>query len=91
MNILFVTDNEISPIQGGTERITHTLAIELIKRGHTCYSLYLYPIRQDFPKSEFSGKLQIDTHNFFTDIPVFFFFFHINNIIVNFAQAWRIK
>lgn len=86
MNILFVTDNEISPIQGGTERITHTLAIELIKRGHTCYSLYLYPIRQDFPKSEFSGKLQIDTHNFFTDIPVFFSQYHITHIIVNLVQ-----
>lgn len=37
MNILFVTENEISQQLGGTDRITITLANEFVRRGHNCY------------------------------------------------------
>lgn len=37
MNILFVTENEISQQLGGTDRITITLSDEFSRRGHRCY------------------------------------------------------
>ena len=41
MNICFYTTCEVSPTQGGTERITNTVATSLTKKyGCKCYSLY---------------------------------------------------
>ena len=37
MNILFVTENEISQQLGGTDRITITLSDEFSRQGHSCY------------------------------------------------------
>ncbi len=37
MNILFVTENEISQQLGGTDRITITLSDEFSRLGHSCY------------------------------------------------------
>lgn len=37
MNILFITENELSQQLGGTDRITITLANEFIRRGNDCY------------------------------------------------------
>lgn len=57
MNILFLTENEISPVMGGTEHITDTLATEFRRRGHRCYLCYEKPC--DLPlKTEFDGKLR---------------------------------
>lgn len=40
MNILFVTENEISQQLGGTDRITITLSNEFARRGHNCFLAY---------------------------------------------------
>ena len=37
MNILFITENELSQQLGGTDRITITLSDEFSRRGHACY------------------------------------------------------
>ncbi len=37
MNILFVTENEISQQLGGTDRVTITLSNEFSRRGNSCY------------------------------------------------------
>jgi len=37
MNILFITENELSQQLGGTDRITITLSNEFTRRGHSCY------------------------------------------------------
>lgn len=60
MKIVFVTENEISPMLGGTERITSTLASTFMARGHECVSVFF---RQcGLPeKSMFSDKRLIDT------------------------------
>lgn len=47
MNILFVTENEISQQLGGTERITITLSDEFTRLGHTCYLAFCK--RSDHP------------------------------------------
>lgn len=60
MNILFVTDTEINPIQGGTERITYTLSREFIQRGIPCHLAYYKPC--DEP-ADFDGKLVLDKGN----------------------------
>lgn len=58
MKLLFVTENEISPMQGGTERVTATLAGTLRKRGISCYLAFIRPCT--LPMSAgFDGKLQI--------------------------------
>lgn len=45
VNVCFLSDCEIQPEKGGTERITHTIATELTERyGCKCYSLYKYKI-----------------------------------------------
>lgn len=54
--ILFVTENEISPLQGGTERITGTLSRAFERRGYSCILAYCRPC--DLPeKTEFEGKV----------------------------------
>lgn len=60
MNILFVTENEISPMQGGTERITHTLSREFMRLGHQCSLLYYIPVSKDFTETEFAAKMKLD-------------------------------
>ena len=61
MNILFVTENEISPMQGGTERITHTLSREFLALGHECSLLYLIPASPDISVSGFTAKYRLNT------------------------------
>lgn len=57
MNLLFLTETDISPLQGGTERITCTLSEEFTRRGYNCFLAYERPC--DLPLAEsFAGKLQ---------------------------------
>lgn len=59
MRIAFVTENEISPMQGGTERITSTLARALMSRGHECVSVCFRPCGLP-ERTEFSAKYMLD-------------------------------
>lgn len=87
MNILFLTETDISPIQGGTEHITHTLSISFRAEGHKCYLGYLRPISPDLQATEFDGKcllevndkLQEQLENFLKDN-------EINIVVVNFVS-----
>ena len=48
MNICFYTSCEVSPTQGGTERITFTVAKNLIEKyGWKCYSIYSVKARTE--------------------------------------------
>lgn len=47
MNILFITENELSQQLGGTDRITITLSDEFTRRGHSCYLAFCR--RSDHP------------------------------------------
>lgn len=48
MNICFYTSFEVSPTQGGTERITFTVAKNLIEKyGWKCYSIYFVKARTE--------------------------------------------
>lgn len=60
MNILFLTENEISPMQGGTERITHTLSREFLAAGHACSLLYLIPAAEGMEVTEFDSRIKLD-------------------------------
>ncbi len=60
MKILFLTENEISPLQGGTERITHTLSREFMARGLECHLAYCLHCPVGEP-STFDGKIFFDT------------------------------
>jgi len=60
MKVLFVTENEVSPLQGGTERITSTLAQALRQRGHFCALAYCRPCA--LPQvTTFNDKLSLET------------------------------
>lgn len=57
MNLLFLTETDISPLQGGTERITCTLSEEFSRRGINCYLAYERPTELPAAVS-FAEKLQ---------------------------------
>lgn len=87
MKILFLTETDISPIQGGTEHITHTLSQAFRAKGHKCFLGYLKPIASDLQATEFDGKcllvvndkLQEQLGNFLKDN-------EINIVVVNFVS-----
>lgn len=59
MNILFLTENEISPMMGGTERITLTLSESFAAMGHRCF--LAFGRRCKLPQvAEFSAVLSYD-------------------------------
>lgn len=58
MNILFLTENEISPMMGGTEHITDTLATEFRRRGHRCYLCYANACEMPL-MTAFDAKLRV--------------------------------
>lgn len=64
IRILFLTEKEVIPLMGGTERITQTLSAEFMARGIPCYSAYLYSAPKEMPLAEFtaSRRIDIDTH-----------------------------
>lgn len=60
MNILFYTSYEVSPIKGGTERITATLSTSLLRQYNVnCYSVYKTPIPIEFERTCFVESRQI--------------------------------
>lgn len=66
MNILFYTSYEVSPVKGGTERITATIATELQRSYHIrCYSVYKTSIPKEFERTEFVASEQITIGNSF--------------------------
>lgn len=65
MNVCFYTSFEISPTDGGTERITHSVANSLSKDyGIKCYSLYYRISRSGTPcdKSVFMDSMKVDLY-----------------------------
>ena len=60
-NILFVTEQEISPLQGGAERITHTLSNSFRSEGCQCFLAYLFP-ESNITTTDFDGKIQLNTN-----------------------------
>lgn len=59
MNVLFYTTSRVSVENGGTERITSSIATTLRKRGHFCYSAYSDELPEGFPLTEFDGEINI--------------------------------
>ena len=63
MNILFLSGKEVSPLNGGTERITHTLANEFMSRcGISCYIGY-FDEESNIETTQFNGKIQLNRDN----------------------------
>lgn len=59
MNILFVTESEISPMMGGTEHITQTLGASFMQQGHGCF--LAFGKRCNLPLvTEFTASLPYD-------------------------------
>lgn len=57
MNICFYTGKEVSPLIGGTERITASVANGLTKFfGVKCFSIYSVPLPDVIEKNKFEGK-----------------------------------
>lgn len=66
MNILFYTVFEVSPMKGGTERITATISKGLNKNfGIKCFSTYSIPINTELEKTQFEAKQRIAFGNEF--------------------------
>lgn len=84
MNILFYTSWEVSPEQGGTERITYTLAAELQKTyNFKCFSIYNKPIRNPRKDTPFIESKQIISDSFFEENLYQFIKKNKINIIIN--------
>lgn len=61
MNICFYTTFEVSPMQGGTERITFTVAKNLCELyGWKCYNIYLEKARTEFVPEVFDDIKQVE-------------------------------
>lgn len=87
MNILFLTENEICPMQGGTERITHTLSREFMAAGHECSLLYLFSAAEGMEVSDFDARIKLDTtHDIETQIEGFLNKYKIEVAIVNLVR-----
>lgn len=84
MNILFYTSYEVSPLKGGTERITSTIAIGLQKEYHVkCYSIYSTSIAPEFERTKFTESQRISFDSSFEDTLYGFIKKHDIDIIVN--------
>lgn len=59
MNIVFFTDVEITPYQGGVERVTANLVKELSKRGHRCF-LVFFSASEGEVCDDFEKRIQLD-------------------------------
>lgn len=65
MNILFYTGFEVSPLQGGTERITSSVANSLIRNyGWKVFSVFSVSKGAEMPKTRFTESLRIDNKHF---------------------------
>lgn len=66
MNILFYTSYEVSPLKGGTERITATIATELQRRYNVkCFSIYNTSISPEFVRTGFVEAKQVPQNKAF--------------------------
>lgn len=84
MNILFVTEIEISPIQGGTEHTTHTLSESFRALGHKCSLAYIKPIDASLLPTTFDAKKKIVIDSTLPEqLGVFLSEQQINIVIVN--------
>lgn len=59
-NILFFNEFEVSPNFGGIERVTSSIAGALIKEGYQVHSAYVDTIPQNYERTQFCSKFQID-------------------------------
>lgn len=95
MNILFYTSYEVSPLKGGTERITSTIASELQKKHFAkCYSIYSTPIASEFERTKFVASQKVSHDSSFEDTLYDFINRYDINIIVNqgaFVLAKRMR
>ena len=66
MNVLFYTSYEVSPLKGGTERITATIAEELQNRYNiNCFSIYSSSIQANFQRTHFVESQKIPQNESF--------------------------
>jgi len=90
MNILFITDADISPLDGGVERVTNNLAVEFKKRNINSYLAFVSTITT--PSSqEFIDKIQLKGTNWENLLLNFLNNNHIHCIIVNVMKKKNIK
>lgn len=97
MNILFITGNEVSPEQGGTERITSSLANSLSALpGYHCFSAYRLSVCHNCHKTKFEAYLHFtssDTSTIASEL-IDFINIHDIDIIINqngieWYKIWR--
>jgi len=62
MNILFITDTDISPLDGGVERVTQNLAVEFRNRNINPYLAFVEEIITP-PSQDFVDKIQLKGKN----------------------------
>jgi len=90
MNILFITDNNISPLDGGVERVTQNLAIGLKQKNINSYLAFVFDI--DTPSSQdFLDKIQLKGNDWDILLLNYLKNNHINYIIANIAKKNNMK
>lgn len=81
MNILFITGNEVSLEQGGTERVTSSLAKTLSALyDYHCFSAYRIPAGANCHKAKFDGYLHFSSSDNATIISELVDFINIHSI-----------
>ena len=87
IRILFLTEKEIIPSMGGTERITQTLSVKFMAKGIPCYSAYLDSAPIDMPLAEFTASRRITIDSSLAEqITAILQDFRITDCIVNFVS-----
>lgn len=90
MNILYLTDADITVNKGGVNRVTHFLSRKFMDLpGWNCYLAYLYESTV-LPVSEFDGKLHIHPHKAKEQVKEFICNHQITRIIVNLTAKQNI-
>lgn len=83
MNILFCTIYEVTPYQGGTERITHRIACAFKRHyKYNCYLSYHTPYKHEIPKTIFKETIHITKCTTIEELSNFINNHSINYIII---------
>ena len=87
MNVLFCTEKQISPLFGGTEQITQTIAQKLMSLGNNCFSLYIQQASSDIPLSKFTDSRKLrESVSIKSQINQVYDEYNITDCIVNFVS-----
>jgi len=90
MNILFITDTDISPFSGGVERFTHNLSREFMNRNVNCYLAYFKPWHNE-NTTDFKDKIQLSINTLSDDLAAYIAKNKIDFVLIQLSKKANIS